>query len=62
MLDKLGSTGAAGVLLLLGGLGLVAYANLLVAAGLALILVGLVLVARGLLGSVMRTFGMGGGL
>lgn len=62
MLGKLGSTGLAGVLLLIGGLAVVAYASPIVAGGLALMLVGLVLVARGLLGSVMRSFGMGGGL
>lgn len=60
MLGKLGSTGLAGVLLLIGGLAVVAYASPIVAGGLALMLVGLVLVARGLLGSVMRSFGMGG--
>jgi hypothetical protein len=60
MLGKLGSTGLAGVSLLIGGLAVVAYASPIVAGGLALMLVGLVLVARGLLGSVMRSFGMGG--
>lgn len=60
MFGKLGSSGVAGILLLLGGIALIALESLVVAGGMALVLVGLLLVAKGLVGSAMEAFGMGG--
>jgi hypothetical protein len=60
MFGKLGRTGFAGVLLLVGGVALIALENLVVAGGMALVLVGLLLVARGLIGGMMSAFGMDG--
>lgn len=60
MFGKLGTTGIAGVLLLIGGLAVVALESVVVAGGLALMLVGLLLVARGLVGTMMSAFGMDG--
>ncbi|MFC5971414.1 hypothetical protein ACFPYI_08745 [Halomarina salina] len=60
MFGKLGTTGVAGILLLVGGIALVAVENVVVAGGMALMLVGLLLVARGLIGSMMSAFGMDG--
>ena len=58
MLDKLGTKGVAGVVVLLSGLGLVAWQAPIVAAGLALVVAGIGLVVSGLAESVMRAFGM----
>lgn len=58
MLDKLGAKGIAGLVLIVLGFALVAWAAPVVAAGLALVVVGLVLVAGGLAQSVMGMFGM----
>lgn len=58
MLNRLGAGGIAGLLVILGGIALIAYQSLIVAAGLGLILVGLGLVVKGLVGNVMRQFGM----
>lgn len=60
MLDKLGTKGILGVLLLLGGIGVIAYVNLLIAAGIALVVLGFVLTAWGLVSGLMSSFGMGG--
>ncbi|MWG34695.1 DUF7470 family protein [Halomarina oriensis] len=60
MFGKLGRTGFAGVLLLLGGIALIALESYVVAGGMALVLAGLLLVARGLLGTMMKAFGMDG--
>ncbi|MFD1513203.1 DUF7470 family protein [Halomarina rubra] len=60
MFGKLGRTGLAGILLLVGGLALVATENAIIAGGIALVLVGLLLVARGLIGTMMTAFGMDG--
>ena len=60
MFGKLGRTGIAGVLLLIGGIALVATENVVVAGGMALMLVGLLLVVRGLVGTMMSAFGMDG--
>ncbi|MFC6731389.1 MULTISPECIES: hypothetical protein [unclassified Haladaptatus] len=59
MLDKLGTGGLVGLLLLVVGLGVIAYANPLVAAGLALVLAGVGLVAKGLVSGMLSAFGMG---
>lgn len=58
MLDKLGTSGLAGIVLLLAGIALIAWFYPIVAAGLALVLAGIALVAKGLISSVMRSFGM----
>ncbi|WP_132059005.1 DUF7470 family protein [Halorussus amylolyticus] len=60
MLDKLGAKGIFGVLLLLGGIAVIALQNLLIAAGIGLVVVGFVLVAWGLISGLMASFGMGG--
>ena len=59
MLDKLGLIGVAGVLVLLGGLGLLAVVDPLVAAGVTLVVAGLGLVAAGLVKSMLGAFGLG---
>ncbi|ELY27029.1 hypothetical protein C499_10854 [Halogeometricum borinquense DSM 11551] len=58
MFDKLGTKGIAGVVLLVAGIGIVAYQEPIVAAGIALVVAGLGLVASGLVQSVMGMFGM----
>ncbi|WP_247730972.1 DUF7470 family protein [Halovivax limisalsi] len=58
MIDKLGTSGLAGIVLLLAGLAVIAYYHWQVAVGLALVLVGIALIAKGLISSVMRSFGM----
>ncbi|WP_313693646.1 DUF7470 family protein [Halorarum halobium] len=57
MLEKLGTVGLLGVLLVVGGIGLVAYADPVVAAGIALVIVGTGLVVKGLASGLMRQFG-----
>lgn len=58
MYDRLGIGGIVGLLLVLGGIALVAWKAPVVAAGLAFVLAGLGLVVRALVGNVMRQFGM----
>jgi uncharacterized membrane protein YccC len=58
MLQRLGIAGVAGFLVMLAGLVLIAWHNLVVAAGLACIVGGLGLVVKALVGNVMRQFGM----
>ena len=60
MLDKLGFSGVAGVVVLFAGIGLVAWQNLILAAGLAMVVSGLGLVVYGLVTSLLSSFGMGG--
>jgi len=60
MFDKLGVLGIVGLLLTLGGLGVVASQNLILAGGLALVLVGLAVTALGLLRNLLTSLGMGG--
>jgi hypothetical protein len=60
MLDKFGIIGIVGVLVMLGGLSLIAFVNPLIAGGLVLVLVGVGLIVRGLISSVMSAMGMGG--
>ncbi|KTG08185.1 hypothetical protein AUR64_01020 [Haloprofundus marisrubri] len=57
MLKRLGTTGILGVVLLLAGLGIVAYQAPIVAAGLAFVLAGVGLVAQGIVKSAMQAFG-----
>ncbi|MFC7070080.1 DUF7470 family protein [Halobaculum lipolyticum] len=58
MIDKLGTAGVAGALLLLAGLVLVAWSSPVVAAGLALVLAGTGLVVKGLATGLMKQFGL----
>lgn len=60
MLDKLGLAGVAGVLVLFGGIGLIAWINPLIAAGMAFVVAGLGLLVYGLVSNVLSSFGMGG--
>ncbi|WP_276273668.1 DUF7470 family protein [Haloarcula litorea] len=60
MLDKLGTVGVAGLVVVAAGIGLVAWQAPIVAAGLALVLSGVGLVAYGMLTSLLSAFGMGG--
>lgn len=60
MFDKLGRVGIIGVLVILGGLALIALADPVIAGGVALVLVGVGLVVRGLFGFMLNAMGMGG--
>lgn len=61
MFDKLGAVGTAGIVVLLAGICLVAWQNIILAAGLALVVAGLGLVVYGLVSSLLGAFGMGMG-
>ncbi|OIB55476.1 DUF7470 family protein [Natrialba sp. SSL1] len=58
MLNRLGPLGIVGILILVAGIGVIAYANWLVAAGIALVLAGLGLVVKALISNVLQQFGM----
>ncbi|MCW8173129.1 DUF7470 family protein [Natrialba swarupiae] len=58
MLDKLGPVGIVGIVILLAGIGLVAYVNIYIAAGLALILAGMGLIVKSLITRMLQSFGM----
>jgi len=60
MFDKLGVAGLLGVLLLFGGIGLIAWQNLIVGGGVALVVAGLGLVVYGMITSMLSSMGMGG--
>ena len=60
MFDKLGIAGVVGVVLMLGGIAVVAWQNLILAGGLALVIAGLGLVVLGLVKNLLASFGMGG--
>lgn len=60
MLDKLGVPGIFGVLVMLGGIALIAWENLIIAGGLALAIAGLGLVVYGLVTGLLSSLGMGG--
>ncbi|MFC7135742.1 DUF7470 family protein [Halobaculum litoreum] len=57
MIDRLGTAGIVGALLLLAGLVLVAWSSPVVAVGIALVLAGTGLVVKGLATSLMKQFG-----
>lgn len=59
MLGKLGLKGIVGVLALLGGVALIATADLRIAAGIALVLFGLGLAVWGLVSGLLESMGMG---
>ncbi|WP_290814505.1 hypothetical protein [Halovivax sp.] len=58
MFRNLGTKGIVGVVLLLAGVGLIAYESLIVAAGISMVIAGLGLVAQGLVSGLLRSFGM----
>lgn len=60
MFDKLGAAGLVGVLVALGGIGLLAWVNPLIAAGIGLVVAGLGLLVYGLVSNLLASFGMGG--
>ncbi|MFC7190757.1 DUF7470 family protein [Halocatena marina] len=60
MIDKLGRSGIVGVLVILGGLALIALANPMIAGGLVLVLVGVGLIVHSLLKFALNALGMGG--
>lgn len=62
MIDKLGVAGVAGVLVLLGGIVVVAWQNLFLAAGLAFVVAGLGLIVYGMVSNLLSAFGLGGGM
>jgi hypothetical protein len=60
MMNKLGAAGIGGILVILGGIGLLAWVDPLIAAGIGLVVAGLGLVLYGLVTNVLASFGMGG--
>jgi hypothetical protein len=60
MLDKLGAAGLLGVLLMVGGVAVVALESLLVAGGIALVVAGLGLLVFGLVKNLLASLGIGG--
>jgi len=60
MLKHLGIGGILGLFLLVGGIALIAWENLIVAAGLAIAIAGLGLIVRSLVSSALGAMGMGG--
>ena len=58
MLKNLGPQGIVGLVIVLAGIGLIAYESLLIAAGMALVLVGLGLVVKALISGMLQSFGM----
>ncbi|ELY55515.1 DUF7470 family protein [Natronolimnohabitans innermongolicus] len=58
MFQNLGPLGIVGFVIVLAGIALIAYQNLLIAAGMAMILAGLGLVVKALITGVMQSFGM----
>jgi hypothetical protein len=61
MLDKLGMAGILGVLIMLGGIAIVAWQNLFLAAGLAFVVAGIGLIVYGMVTNLLSAFGLGGG-
>ncbi|MFA9427533.1 hypothetical protein [Natronorubrum sp. A-ect3] len=58
MLKNLGPQGIAGLLILLAGIALIAYQNLVIAAGIALVLAGLGIIVKALVSGMLQSFGM----
>ncbi|MBO4247783.1 MULTISPECIES: hypothetical protein [Halomicrobium] len=61
MLDKLGIAGILGVVVMLGGIALVAWVAPIVAAGIAFVVAGLGLIVYGMVKNLMTAFGLGAG-
>jgi hypothetical protein len=62
MLDKLGIAGILGVVVMLGGIALVAWQAPIVAAGIAFVVAGLGLIVYGMVQNLLTAFGLGGGM
>ncbi|MFB6298275.1 MAG: hypothetical protein ABEH56_07120 [Salinirussus sp.] len=60
MIDRLGVAGIVGVLLLFGGIGLIAWHSLIAGGGVALIVAGIGLVVYGMVTNLLSSMGMGG--
>ncbi len=60
VLKKLGAAGIVGILVIVGGIGLIASVEPLIAAGIGLVVAGFGLVLYGLVTNVLASFGMGG--
>jgi len=60
MLKHLGVGGVLGLLLLTGGIAIIAWENLLIASGLAITIAGLGLIVRSLVSSALGAMGLGG--
>ncbi len=58
MLKNLGPQGIAGLLILLAGIALIAYQNLVIAAGIALVLAGLGIIVKALVSGMLQSFGL----
>ncbi|WP_049928108.1 DUF7470 family protein [Halopiger goleimassiliensis] len=58
MLQNLGPLGIVGIVLVLAGIGVIAYASPVIAGGFALVLVGLALTVRSVVSGVLKQFGM----
>jgi hypothetical protein len=59
MLRNIGFVGIVGLLMLVGGVALAAWGNLLVGGALALVIAGLGLIVYGLVTNLMQAMGMG---
>ncbi|SDJ66611.1 hypothetical protein SAMN05216226_1072 [Halovenus aranensis] len=59
MLRNIGFVGIVGLLMLVGGVALAAWVNLLVGGALALVIAGLGLIVYGLVTNLMQAMGMG---
>ncbi|MFB6163668.1 MAG: hypothetical protein ABEJ31_00755 [Haloarculaceae archaeon] len=59
MLDKLGAAGIVGIVLVLAGIGLIAYVEPIVAAGMAVAVVGLALTIYGFVKGLLGSLGVG---
>ncbi|WP_018256828.1 DUF7470 family protein [Halomicrobium katesii] len=62
MFDKLGIAGLLGVVVMLGGIALVAWQAPIVAAGIAFVVAGLGLIVYGMVTNLLSAFGLGGGM
>jgi hypothetical protein len=60
MFGKLGVPGVLGVLLLIGGVGLVTWADPIIGGGIALVIAGIGLVVYGMITTLLSSMGMGG--
>lgn len=60
MLDKLGPVGLFGLLVVVAGIAVIAWANLVIAGGIALVVAGLGFIVYGLVRSLVSSMGMGG--
>ncbi|AGB30051.1 hypothetical protein Natpe_0108 [Natrinema pellirubrum DSM 15624] len=58
MLKNLGALGIAGLVIVLAGIGLIAYVSPLIATGMALVVAGLGLVVKSLISGMLQNFGM----